>query len=124
MKLKKKDKVVVLSGRDKGKRGEILQVFSEDDGRVLIAKINLVTKHKKPQQNEPGGIQKKEAPMAASKVMLVCPKCDKPTRVKLDKLATGERVWETLAATTANGKPARWGTAFLVKHQDLSLIHI
>jgi len=92
MKLKKKDKVVVLSGRDKGKRGEILQVFSEDDGRVLIAKINLVTKHKKPQQNEPGGIQKKEAPMAASKVMLVCPKCDKPTRVKLDKLATGERV--------------------------------
>ncbi|MCX5787026.1 MAG: 50S ribosomal protein L24 [Elusimicrobia bacterium] len=92
MKLKKKDKVIVLSGREKGKRGEILQIFSEDEGRVLIAKINMVTKHKKPQQNEPGGIQKKEAPMAACKVMLVCPKCDKPTRVKLDKLATGERV--------------------------------
>ena len=103
MKLKKKDNVVVLSGRDKGKRGEILRII--DAGpvlgarakpgagpRVLIAKINMMTKHNKPRQNEPGGIQKKEAPIAACKVMLVCPKCDKPTRVKLDKLATGERV--------------------------------
>ena len=97
MKLKKKDKVLVLSGRDKGKRGEILRIYAAEPeerqgARVLIAKINMVTKHKKPQQNEPGGIQRKEAPIEASKVMLVCPKCDKPTRAKLDKLATGERV--------------------------------
>ena len=92
MKLKKKDKVVVLSGRDKGKRGEILQVFSGDDGRVLIGKINMVTKHKKPRQNEPGGLQKMEASIAYSNAMLLCPKCEKPVRPKLDKLATGEIV--------------------------------
>ncbi|MBI4422689.1 MAG: 50S ribosomal protein L24 [Elusimicrobia bacterium] len=91
MKLKKKDQVLVLSGRDKGKRGEILQVLAEA-GRVLVAKVNIVTKHKKPRQQEPGGIQKMEAPIAASKVMLVCPKCNKPGRPKLDRLATGERV--------------------------------
>lgn len=90
MKLKKKDTVLVLSGRDKGKKGEILQIFSEKN-RVLVSKVNIVTKHNKPRQNQPGGIQKMEAPIAASKVMLVCPKCQKPTRPKLDKLATGER---------------------------------
>jgi len=97
MKLKKKDNVLVLSGRDKGKKGEILRIFAakpedREDARVLIAKINMVTKHKKPQQSDPGGIQRHEASIAASKVMLICPKCDKPTRAKLDKLATGERV--------------------------------
>lgn len=91
MKLKKKDNVLVLSGRDKGKKGEILRVFSED-GRVLVAKVNMVTKHKKPRQQDPGGIQKMEAPISASKVMLLCPKCDKPTRPKLDRLKEGDRV--------------------------------
>jgi large subunit ribosomal protein L24 len=91
MKLKKKDNVLVLSGRDKGKRGEILRVFT-DDGRVLVSKVNMVTKHKKPRQQDPGGIQKMEAPIQASKVMLICPKCDKPTRPKLDRLKEGDRV--------------------------------
>ena len=91
MKIHKKDTVLVLSGRDKGKKGEVLKVFAEE-GRVLVSKVNMVTKHKKPRQNEPGGIQKMEAPIAASKVMLVCPKCSKPVRAKLDKLASGERV--------------------------------
>ncbi len=91
MKLRKKDTVLVLSGRDKGKKGEVLKVFSED-GRVLVAKVNMITKHKKPKPSEPGGIQKMEAPIAVSKVMLVCPKCQKPNRPKLDKLSTGERV--------------------------------
>jgi len=90
MKIHKKDTVVVLSGKDKGKRGEVLKVFSAEQ-RVLVAKVNVVTKHKKPKQTEPGGIQKMEAPIPACKVMLVCPKCDKPTRPKLDRLATGER---------------------------------
>ncbi|MBI5200567.1 MAG: 50S ribosomal protein L24 [Elusimicrobia bacterium] len=105
MKLKKKDTVLVLSGRDKGKRGEILAVYAPKpkaktteeylpgyQSRVLVAKVNMVTKHNKPKQNQPGGIQKMEAPISASKVMLVCPKCDKPTRPKLDRLSTGERV--------------------------------
>lgn len=91
LKIRKKDTVLVLAGKDKGKKGEVLKAFAED-GRVLVAKVNMVTKHKKPKQSEPGGIQKMEAPIHASKVMLVCPKCQKATRTKRDRLATGERV--------------------------------
>ncbi len=91
LKLRKKDKVVVLSGKDKGKTGEILQVLP-DSMRVLVSKINIVTKHKKGTQVDPGGIQKLEAPIAYSNVMLVCPKCEKPIRAKLDRLQTGELV--------------------------------
>ena len=76
LKIRKKDKVMVLSGKDKGKTGEVLQVFPVE-GRVLISKINIVTKHKKPRQNEPGGIEKLEASIHYSNVMLVCPKCER-----------------------------------------------
>ena len=89
--IKKKDTVLVMSGKDKGKKGEVLKVFPEK-GRVLIAQINMVTKHAKPSQGQPGGLQKKEAPLALSKVALVCPKCSQPMRPKRDKLASGERV--------------------------------
>lgn len=84
--LKKKDKVVVLSGKDKGKRGEILKVIRDEKGlplKVIVSGVNIVTKHKKPTRNDPGGIIKKEAPLHVSKVMLVCPSCDKPTRIKV-----------------------------------------
>lgn len=91
LKIRKKDTVLVLSGRDKGKKGEVLRVFP-DEGRVLVAKVGVVARHVKARPNEPGGIQKKEAAIAASKVMLVCPKCEQPVRPKLDKLASGERV--------------------------------
>ena len=90
-KLRKKDKVMVIAGKDKGKTGEVLKLFPEE-GRVLVTKINMVTKHKKPKQTEPGGLQKMEAPIAFSNVMLMCPKCEKPVRPKLDKLGTGESV--------------------------------
>lgn len=91
LKIRKKDTVLVISGRDKGKKGEVLKVYPED-GRVLVAKVGFTTKHVKPRQSEPGGIQKREAPIAISKVMLVCPKCERPIRPKLGKLNTGERV--------------------------------
>ena len=91
LKIRKKDRVMVLAGRDKGKTGEVLKVFPEE-GRLLVGKVNIVTKHRKSRPNEPGGIQKIEAPLAASKVMLMCPKCEKPIRPKLDKLSTGEKV--------------------------------
>jgi large subunit ribosomal protein L24 len=91
LKLRKKDKVMVIAGRDKGKTGEILKMFPEE-GRVLVGKVNIVTKHKKPRQSEPGGLQKMEAPIHYSNVMLLCPKCEKPVRPKLDRLATGEMV--------------------------------
>ena len=91
LKLRKKDKVMVIAGKDKGKTGDILKLYP-DEGRVLVGKINIVTKHKKPRQSEPGGLQKMEAPIHYSNVMLLCPKCEKPVRPTLDKLATGESV--------------------------------
>jgi len=89
--LKKKDKVVVLSGKDKGKRGEIRKI-NPDAGTVFVIGVNMVTKHAKATQNKPGGIQKKEAPLHISKVALVCPKCDKAARPKSGRLNSGEKV--------------------------------
>ena len=91
LKIRKKDKIVVIAGKDKGKSGEVLKIFP-DKMRLLVGKINMVSKHRKPRQNEPGGIQKIEAPLHYSNVMLLCPKCEKPIRPKLETLATGERV--------------------------------
>ena len=90
-KIRKKDKVLVIAGRDKGKTGEVIRVLPQER-RLLVGKVNIVTKHRRPTQTEPGGIQKIEASIAASNVMLVCPKCEKPIRAKLDKLQTGESV--------------------------------
>ncbi|GHT69449.1 50S ribosomal protein L24 [Endomicrobiia bacterium] len=89
--VKKKDKVVVLCGKDKGKSGEVLDVFP-DKGRVIVSKINFVKKHSKPTRTDAGGIREKEAPIAISKVMLVCPKCDKASRAKFDKFSDGKKV--------------------------------
>jgi len=91
LKIRKKDKVMVIAGKDKGKTGEVLKLLPAE-GRILVGKINMVTKHRNPTQSEPGGISKLEAPIAYSNVMLVCPKCEKTSRPKLDKLSTGESV--------------------------------
>ena len=75
------DTVVVLSGKDKGKKGKVLAV-SPKEGKVIVEKINIVSKHIKPRRmGEPGGIIKAEGAMYASKVQIVCPRCKKPTRV-------------------------------------------
>ena len=75
------DTVVVLSGKDKGKQGKVLQV-SPKEGKVIVEGLNIATKHVKPRrQGEQGGIVEAEAAMYACKVQLVCPKCGKPTRV-------------------------------------------
>ena len=80
MSIKKGDTVIVLSGKDKGKKGTVLSVMPETR-KVVVEKINVVSRHQKPrQQGEQGGIVKKEAPIYACKVMRVCPKCNKPTR--------------------------------------------
>ena len=89
--IRKKDQVLVISGKDKGKKGEIIKIFP-DVMRVLIGKINMVTKHTKPRGNQPGGRQKIEAPISISNVMLLCTKCEQPMRPKKDKLKSGERV--------------------------------
>jgi len=93
-KIKKKDKVIVISGKEKGKIGEVLELIAGDQftpTRVLIAKINMVTKHKKPTQTDPGGITKIESPMSMSNVMLLDPKTNKPTRVRIKIAANGEK---------------------------------
>lgn len=82
--IKKKDTVVVLAGKEKGKKGEVIDVYREKS-RVLVSKINFVKRHTKPTQQDPGGIKEKEASLHVSNVMLVCPKCDQPTRPKFEK---------------------------------------
>ena len=81
MNIKKDDKVVVLSGKDKGKEGKILSADPKAM-KVIVEGVNVATKHQKPRkQGEEGGIIKLETPIYASKVQLVCPKCGKATRV-------------------------------------------
>ena len=81
MHVKSNDQVVVISGKDKGKKGKITAAFPKA-GRVTIEGVNLVTKHQKARNAmQPGGIIKKELPIDASNVMLICPKCGKATRV-------------------------------------------
>jgi large subunit ribosomal protein L24 len=89
--IKKKDKVIVLSGKSKGKQGEVLKVFP-DKMTAIVAKVNFVKKHKKATQTDPGGILEKESALSLSKLMLVCPKCSQPTRPKTDSLSDGKKV--------------------------------
>lgn len=90
--IRKDDTVVVLSGKDKGRRGKILSVQPKN-GKVIVEKVNIVSRHTKPRkQGEQGGILKKEAALHACKVMRVCPKCDKPTRSAVKILADGKKV--------------------------------
>ena len=92
MSIKKGDTVVVLSGKDKGKKGEVIAVLPQD-GKVVVEKINMVSRHTKPRrQGEEGGIIQKEAPLYACKVQRVCPKCDKATRPAHKVLADGKKV--------------------------------
>ena len=76
------DKVLVLSGKDKGKEGKIIKALPKA-GKVVVEGLNKVKRHSKPTQKNPqGGIITKEAPMSSSKVMLVCPACNKATRIQ------------------------------------------
>ena len=92
MNIKKNDTVIVLSGKDKGKKGKVL-VADPKGGKVVVEGVNLATCHIKPRKaGEEGGIIKKETPIYASKVMRVCPKCDKPTREAHMFLKDGTKV--------------------------------
>ena len=91
MNIKKDDKVVVLSGKDKGKQGKVL-VSDPQAMKVIVEGVMVATVHQKPRrQGEEGGIFKVETPIYASKVQLVCPKCGKATRVG-HKLVDGKKV--------------------------------
>ena len=81
MNIKKDDKVVVLSGKDKGKEGKVLSADPKAM-KVVVEGVSVATKHQKPQrQGQEGGIIKLETPINASKVQVVCPKCGKATRI-------------------------------------------
>ncbi|MDQ3139543.1 MAG: 50S ribosomal protein L24 [Pseudomonadota bacterium] len=83
-KIKKGDKVVILSGKDKGKHGEVTKSFPKD-GKVIVSGVNIITRHRKPSQTNPqGGLEKIVAPMHASKVAVEDPKTGKPTRVRFE----------------------------------------
>ena len=91
MNVKKNDTVLVLSGKDKGKKGKVLSVDPETR-KVIVEGVSVADRHQKPRkQGEEGGIIRKETPIYASKVMTVCPKCDKATRVA-HKIVDGKKV--------------------------------
>ena len=91
MNIKKNDKVIVLSGRDKGKTGEVLSADPKA-GKVVVQGVSVATKHQKARkQGQESSIIKVETPIYACKVMVVCPKCNKPTRVAHKVGADGKK---------------------------------
>ena len=81
MKVQKNDNVMVISGNAKGKTGKVLKVFREDL-RVIVEGVNIVKRHSRPSQKNPkGGIVQKEGSVPVSNVMVVCPKCNTPSRI-------------------------------------------
>ncbi|TXC73311.1 50S ribosomal protein L24 [Sphingorhabdus soli] len=83
-KIRKGDNVIVLSGKDKGRTGEVTRVLPKD-GKLVVDGLNVITRHRKPTQENPqGGIERVPAPMAISKVAIADPKTGKPTRVRIE----------------------------------------
>ncbi|MBB6636482.1 50S ribosomal protein L24 [Cohnella thailandensis] len=92
MHVKKDDNVIVISGKDKGKKGRVIAAYPREN-RVLIEGVNLVKKHTRPSANNPqGGIIEQEAPIHASNVMHVDPKTGKATRIGYKVLENGTKV--------------------------------
>ena len=89
--IRKNDIVKVMAGREKGKVGRVLKVDREK-ARITIEKVNMVKRHAKPGKTNPqGGIIEKEAPLAYSNVLIMCDKCNKPTRIAMTVEASGDR---------------------------------
>jgi large subunit ribosomal protein L24 len=90
--VRKGDTVMVIAGKERGKRGKVLRVFP-DKGRVIVERINMIKKHQRPTQKlRQGGIIEREGSLHLSNVMLVDPRSDKPTRVGVHELADGKKV--------------------------------
>ena len=91
MKIKKGDTVVVISGRDKGRRGEVLRVLPTEN-RVIVQGVHVARRHTRPAMGNPGGIVEKELTIHASNVAHIDPKSDKPTRIGYRTLDNGRKV--------------------------------
>ena len=90
--VKKDDNVVVITGKDKGKKGKIMSADPKK-GRIVVSGVNMITRHQKARsQTEPGGILRKEGSISASNVMLYCSKCDKGVRTGVKVLENGNKV--------------------------------
>ncbi|MGD0189111.1 MAG: 50S ribosomal protein L24 [Rhizomicrobium sp.] len=90
-KIKKGDRVVVTTGRDKGKKGEVLKVYPKEE-RALVSGVNIVKRHQRQTQRTQGGIINKEAPLHLSNIAHVDPKTGEPTRVGFKVLGDGRKV--------------------------------
>ncbi|HVZ81630.1 MAG TPA: 50S ribosomal protein L24 [bacterium] len=92
MHVHREDTVLILTGKDRGKKGRVIRLFTKTE-KALVEKINMVKRHTRPTQQMPqGGILEKEAPVAISNLQVVCGKCQKPTRVAHKVLANGQKV--------------------------------
>ncbi len=91
--IRRNDNVVVTTGKDRGKRGRVLKVL-RDKNRLVVEGVNFINRHTKPnpQKNVKGGVVKREAPLHASNVQLVCPECGAQTRVGHKLLGDGRKV--------------------------------
>ena len=91
--IRKNDNVLVVTGRDRGKRGRVLRVVPAKD-RVIVEGVNFIKRHTRPnpQKNVKGGIVEREAPLHASNVQLLCPECGKQTRIGRKRLDDGRSV--------------------------------
>ncbi|MFQ5828886.1 MAG: 50S ribosomal protein L24 [Candidatus Methylomirabilia bacterium] len=92
LRMKRGDTVVVITGKDRGKRGKVLWVL-RDKGRLIVERLNMIKRHQRPTQKlRQGGIIEREGTLPVSNVMLVCTKCDRPTRTAVQLLADGRKV--------------------------------
>ncbi|HET6363638.1 MAG: 50S ribosomal protein L24 [Nitrospirota bacterium] len=92
MQIKKNDNVMIISGKEKGKRGRVIAVYPGTN-RLLVEKLNMIKRHTRPnQQLRQGGIVERESPLSASNARLICSKCDKPTTVTRKDQGDGTRV--------------------------------
>ncbi len=91
--IRKNDQVEVLSGKDRGKRGRVLRVLPERQ-RAIVERMNMLKRHTRPnpQRNIKGGLVEREASLHVSKLMIVCPECNKTTRVRHKTLSDGRKV--------------------------------
>jgi large subunit ribosomal protein L24 len=90
--IKKEDTVLVLNGKEKGKQGRVISILPRKD-MVIIEKVNMIKKHMKPNKTySQGGIIEKEGPLPVSSVILMCPRCNKPTRISNVILEGGKKV--------------------------------
>jgi large subunit ribosomal protein L24 len=109
--LQKGDSVIVIAGKDKGKKGKVMRLFPETD-RVIVEGVNLVKRHMKPNPRmQQGGILEREQPLAASNVMLVDPKTGKGTRVRIKTDDKGKKIRVAVKSGEEIPSPPHKGSA-------------